>query len=205
MRRRGLASAYVPRWRRLLDAVKHVARVRGVSEREAVQELVPALRDGAIKARYYGGGFLGGDGQIAPETRYRARSVSLDDGAVEFYPHPLSAPPSPWERAVQVWQVEVWWDDVLEWFPEANPSATALTSDRQRRGKPGPKPKKRLQIGKKMLDDLLSAKRTSEELKSDTLEALAKEYGGSRNWAKAARDDALEQFATIQKLNSEQR
>jgi hypothetical protein len=91
-----------------------------------------------------------------------------------------------------------------EWFggaeaaiPEATQSEAPLPR-KGRRGKPGPKPRLRTEITNRMLDDLQSRRRTPEELEGDKLAALAKQYGGTLNTAKAARQDALKKFAKFQ-------
>jgi hypothetical protein len=66
------------------------------------------------------------------------------------------------------------------------------------RQSPGPKPKLRNLITEKMLADLRSGRRSEEQLQGDTLEALAKEYGGSPNTAKEARKEALTRFSQMQ-------
>ena len=86
---------------------------------------------------------------------------------------------------------------VREWFgaTEATISETAQlkasSPSKARRGKPGPKPKLRTDIADKMLDDLRSGLRTPAALQGDKLLALAKQYGGCANTAKAARGEAL--------------
>ncbi len=74
-------------------------------------------------------------------------------------------------------------------------------TDIERRWRPaqrktGPKPKLRTAIANKMFDDFRSGRRTQEQLTSDTLDALAAEYGGSRGTARLAREDALARLAT---------
>jgi hypothetical protein len=59
---------------------------------------------------------------------------------------------------------------------------------------PGPPPVLRTACKEKMLADLEQGRRTAEELAGDTLAALAAQYGGSLNTAKAARDEALSEF-----------
>ena len=76
-----------------------------------------------------------------------------------------------------------------EWFRKAA---------KPRRQNPGPKPKLRNRITEKMLADLCSRTRSKEQLQGDTLEALAKEYGGSPNTADKARKEALTQFPQMQ-------
>jgi hypothetical protein len=79
-----------------------------------------------------------------------------------------------------------------EWFGKAV---------KPRRQNHGPKPELRNRIIKKMLSDLCSGRRSKEELQSDTIEALAKEYGGSPNTANKARKEALSQFSQMQSSN----
>jgi hypothetical protein len=62
----------------------------------------------------------------------------------------------------------------------------------------GPKPKLRATIADKMLEDLISKRRTPEELSGDTLAALIANYGASPNTAKMARQDALAKFTEFQ-------
>jgi len=76
-----------------------------------------------------------------------------------------------------------------EWFGNAA---------KPRRQTPGPKPNFRNRITEKMLADLSSGRRSKEQLQGDTLEALAKEYGGSPNTANEARKEALSQFSQKQ-------
>jgi hypothetical protein len=136
MRRRALPSGYAAKWMPLIDAIEHVQRVAGsATEREALRL---ALRDGAIKARYHGGGAFGGDGCIDPSLWNRARL--LRDGSVEFAPH-WSLPPTPPELRGLSHQVEVCRADLLELWPAAmHPHpAEARPGEMTLRPAPGPK------------------------------------------------------------------
>lgn len=62
------------------------------------------------------------------------------------------------------------------------------------RGKPGPPRDVRNALRDKMLTDLISRRRTLEQLRKDTHSALWAEYGGSPNTAKLARDDAIAEY-----------
>lgn len=63
----------------------------------------------------------------------------------------------------------------------------------------GPKPELREGVTGRMLADLRSGKRTTDELRGDTGEALAATYGSSRNTAVEARKEALAQFSNCQR------
>jgi hypothetical protein len=67
----------VSKWALLLDAIGHVASVRGISDQRAFAELRGALRDGAVESRR-----LGEDENIAPTDWYR--TLVLPDGSVIF-------------------------------------------------------------------------------------------------------------------------
>jgi hypothetical protein len=88
--------------------------------------------------------------------------------------------------------------------PTPEPGKSKAEPQRKgRHSKPGPEPKKRIGLADKMFDDLRLKRRTPEALKRDTLLALTKQYGGSPNTAKDARQDALARFAEFHKSNSE--
>jgi hypothetical protein len=88
-------SPYVPKWMSLLEAIEHVQRIAGGERHEAWAALLVPLREGAIKSRRQGGGFLGGNGEIDPSQWYPGKAKILRDGSVEFAPHPLLPPPPP--------------------------------------------------------------------------------------------------------------
>ncbi|MBV9824417.1 MAG: hypothetical protein JO001_01860 [Alphaproteobacteria bacterium] len=91
------------------------------------------------------------------------------------------------------------WATALKWrLPNG------LPRDIQRQpSTPGPKPTKLNMTKRKILDELTSGKRNVEQLKADTLDALVKEYGSSRNTASKARDKAIAQFQSLGEPNSE--
>jgi hypothetical protein len=84
---------------------------------------------------------------------------------------------------------------LAEWFDEAKetgpPGAGKTGVAPPRRGT---RPTLRNSIAAKMLEDLRSGKRTADQLRRDTLAALAAQYGGSQNTANAARRRALSKF-----------
>jgi hypothetical protein len=80
-------------------------------------------------------------------------------------------------------------------WPDATP--------KPERQKPGPKRKVRDGIANKMYDDLVSGRRTIEELERDKLTALVAAYGGSLNTDGLARKEAIAKFSEFQKSNSE--
>jgi len=55
-----------------------------------------------------------------------------------------------------------------------------------------------------MLAELISGKRTPEQLRGDTGEALVAHYGGSQNTARGARKDALSRFSELRKFGSKE-
>jgi hypothetical protein len=71
--------------------------------------------------------------------------------------------------------------------------------------KPGPKPKIRQAIKNGILGDLASGKHSIEDLKAWSLDALAANYGGSRNTAGKARAQALEEYRSEFKSQNSER
>src|SRR5262249_46092821 len=93
---------------------------------------------------------------------------------------------------------------LLERFPDYRTKSAHknLGAASKPRRKTGPKPELRRSIAERMLAALRSKSLTVEDLKGDTLEALATAYGGSKNTAGQARTDAIAQFSEFR--NSEQ-
>ena len=67
---------YVPKWMTTSEAIQHVRAVAGGTLTDAVNELVAALRDGEVSARWWGT-----DEIIAPMQWYR-RLTLFEDGSV---------------------------------------------------------------------------------------------------------------------------
>lgn len=92
---------------------------------------------------------------------------------------------------------------LAEWFEPSPEAGASVRTPSKTRRKPGPKADLREGIIEKIFGDLSSGRRTPEQLKGDTLAALATHYGGSLNTAGNARKAALIKFAEFQKPNSE--
>jgi len=119
----------------LLEAIRHVASVRGSTDHHACHELRIALREGAVKSRYYGMDsttLLGRDEGIAPAEWYR--SGVLPDGSVIFNydgrfdeGKPILDPTHP--AYLPASHVEVWRADVLRFWRERNHRTATGKSD----------------------------------------------------------------------------
>ena len=72
-----------------------------------------------------------------------------------------------------------------------SPNSASKNRELKKRGR---KPVLHESIKGRILADLASGKRSTSDVEGDTLEALCKDYGGSRNTADRARDEALAKF-----------
>jgi hypothetical protein len=178
-------------WRTLPEAVADVVRVDGCQPENARGQIGNALASGDLWPLRWedwrpspsgptGGATISSD--VPPRKWSKAEIAEIDWEGGTAVDRSEFSPAEGRRRRLLIHRLRI-----AQWWPEPN----------RTRGKPGPKPGLRAGIAKKMLADLLSGRRTADQLKGDTLLALVAQYGGSQNTANAARQDALSQFSEL--------